>query len=134
MAIANSRLVSLAAGQVRFRYRDYTHGGRQRTLCLQATEFLRRFFLHVLPAHFVRIRHYGILAHRCRRDNLNRARKLIANGDPAGDRVVDNDDGDECQATVVRCPHCKIGVMVTTRRLTAAQAWLRLAPPWLDSS
>lgn len=119
---------------MRFRYKDYARGGRQRTLCLQATEFLRRFLLHVLPAHFVRIRHYGILAHRCRRENLDRARKLIANIDPVAKHVADHNSGDHCQATVVRCPRCKIGVMVTIERLTAAQALSRPPPLWLDSS
>ena len=134
VAIANSRLVSLGDGQVRFRYKDYARGGRQRTLCLQATEFLRRFLLHVLPAHFVRIRHYGILAHRCRRKNLDRARRLIADTDPVGQHVAADDSGDHCQATVVRCPRCKTGVMVMIERLTAAQVLSRRPPLWLDSS
>lgn len=134
VAIANSRLVSLADGQVRFRYKDYARGGRQRTLCLQATEFLRRFLLHVLPAHFVRIRHYGILAHRCRRENLDRARKLIADIDLVGQHVADDDRSDHCQSTLVRCPRCKVGAMVTIERLTAAHVLARPPPLWLDSS
>jgi len=31
-------------------------------MTLAATKFLRRFFLHVLPREFVRIRHFGFLA------------------------------------------------------------------------
>jgi hypothetical protein len=31
-------------------------------MTLAATEFLRRFFLHMLPNGFVRIRHFGFLA------------------------------------------------------------------------
>jgi hypothetical protein len=30
-------------------------------MTLSAEEFLRRFFLHVLPQGFVRIRHFGFL-------------------------------------------------------------------------
>ena len=49
-----------------FRWKDYTHGSKSGTMTLGATEFLRRFFLHVLPKGFVRIRHFGFLANRFR--------------------------------------------------------------------
>jgi len=35
-------------------------------MTLSVEEFLRRFLLHVLPPGFVRIRHFGFLAHRRR--------------------------------------------------------------------
>ena len=43
---------------VTFRYKDYARGSKQRVMTLTAVEFLRRFFLHVLPKGFVRIRHF----------------------------------------------------------------------------
>jgi hypothetical protein len=49
------------------RYKDYAHGSKHRAMSLSAVEFLRRFFLHVLPKGFVRIRHFGFLANRWRR-------------------------------------------------------------------
>jgi len=64
IAIANSRLVSLAEGKVTFRWRDYAHEHQTRTMTLEANEFLRRFLPHVLPASFVRIRYFGLLANR----------------------------------------------------------------------
>jgi hypothetical protein len=47
----------------------YRHGrgGIQRVMPFGAVEFLRRFFLHVLPRGFVRIRHYGLLSNRFRK-------------------------------------------------------------------
>jgi len=67
VAIANGRLLSLD-GQVRFRWRDSRHHNRIKIMRLDAVEFLRRFLLHVLPARFVKIRHFGLLANRnCRR-------------------------------------------------------------------
>ena len=45
-----------------FRWKDYAHGGKQDQMTLAATEFLRRFFPHVLPRGFVRIRHFGCSA------------------------------------------------------------------------
>src|SRR5262249_35012721 len=63
-ALSNNRLLGLTEGQVRFTWKDYAHGNRRKVMCLQATEFIRRFLLHVLPKGFMRIRHYGLLANR----------------------------------------------------------------------
>ncbi|PYU67618.1 MAG: hypothetical protein DMG52_33720 [Acidobacteria bacterium] len=52
--------------RVTFRWKNYAHGGKQGQMTLVTTEFLRRFFLHVLPKGFVRIRHFGFLANRWR--------------------------------------------------------------------
>jgi Putative transposase/Transposase zinc-binding domain len=78
VAIANSRLVFVGEGLVRFRYKDYGAGGTTKIMELPATEFLRRFLLHVVPPHFVRIRHFGLLANRARQDKLARCRQLLA--------------------------------------------------------
>jgi hypothetical protein len=71
VAIANSRLVDLAGGQVRFRWKDYRQPDRPKVMTLQAGEFIRRFLLHVLPDGFRRIRHLGFLA------NTHRSAKLV---------------------------------------------------------
>ena len=55
VAISNHRLLKIEDGCVWFRWKDYRHGGLEKTLSLDALEFLRRFFLHVLPSGFVRI-------------------------------------------------------------------------------
>jgi hypothetical protein len=66
VAIANHRLVSIAGGTVRFRWRDYAHHNQLKVMALPAAEFLRRFLLHVVPSGFMRIRHFGLLANRHR--------------------------------------------------------------------
>ena len=66
VAISNHRLVSLANGQVTFRWRDSAHHNEQKLMTLALDEFLRRFLLHLLPKGFVRIRHFGLLANRRR--------------------------------------------------------------------
>jgi hypothetical protein len=71
VAIANNRLISLAEGQVRFRWKDYRHPQRPKVMTLAAGEFIRRFLLHVLPDGFRRIRHFGFLA------NAHRTTKLV---------------------------------------------------------
>lgn len=68
VAISNHRLLAFDGERVTFRWKDYAHGSQQRTMTLAATEFLRRFFLHVLPRGFVRIRHFGYLANRFRNE------------------------------------------------------------------
>jgi hypothetical protein len=78
VAIANHRLVSIEGGVVRFLWRDYAHHGQRKVMALPATEFLRRFLLHVVPSRFMRIRHFGLLANRHRAAKLERCRLLLA--------------------------------------------------------
>lgn len=62
VAISNHRIQSIADGNVSFTYKDYADGSKQKTMTLQATEFLRRFCLHILPPGFRKIRYYGFLS------------------------------------------------------------------------
>jgi putative transposase/transposase-like zinc-binding protein len=78
MAISNHRLAGFDGEGVSFRWRDYAHGGKQRLMTLDAVKFMRRFFLHVLPKGFVRIRRYGLLSNRYRKQLLPMARTLLA--------------------------------------------------------
>ena len=79
VAISNRRLVSLDDQGVTFRWKDYRAKGRTRhkTMTLAADEFMRRFLLHVLPAGFHRIRHYGLIANAGRREHLAKVRALL---------------------------------------------------------
>jgi hypothetical protein len=127
IAISNHRLTSFDGQKVTFRWRDYAHGNKQRVMTLDAVEFLRRFFLHVLPKGFVRIRRYGLLSNRFRAGSLPLARRLLAlegrdplpTAKPAADK-----------APLWHCPRCG-GRMRVAHRLTATE----LAFIWeLDSS
>jgi hypothetical protein len=62
VAISNHRLVSIENNEVSFTYKDYADNSKQKTMTLQATEFLRRFCLHLLPRGFRKIRYYGFMA------------------------------------------------------------------------
>ena len=77
VAISNNRLLDIDHGQVSFHWKDYRHGDQQKTMTLQADEFIRRFLLHVLPDGFQRIRHYGFLGHRYRQAKLALCRQLL---------------------------------------------------------
>lgn len=63
-AISNHRIKSIENGKVRFGYKDYADNSRQKEMVLDATEFLRRFCLHILPKGFRKMRHYGFLSNR----------------------------------------------------------------------
>jgi hypothetical protein len=64
IAISNHRIKNISDGKVSFAYKDYADNSKQKTMTLDAEEFLRRFCLHILPPKFTKIRHYGILANR----------------------------------------------------------------------
>jgi putative transposase len=70
VAISNGRLIGLDNGQVRFRWRDSRNNSRSSVMTLDAVEFIRRFLLHALPVGFVKIRHFGLVANRNRRQAL----------------------------------------------------------------
>ena len=76
-AIGNHRLVDFDGENVRFRWRDYADGNSVKVMRLDADEFIRRFLLHVLPRGFTRLRHYGLLANRCRARKLALCRGLL---------------------------------------------------------
>jgi hypothetical protein len=78
IAISNHRLVKLENDEVHFRWRDYADNNKIKIMSLKADEFIRRFLLHVLPDRFVKIRHYGFLGNRCRKNKIDRCRELLA--------------------------------------------------------
>ena len=123
-AISNHRLVSLADGQVTFRWKDYAHGGRQGTMTLEAVEFVRRFLMHVLPSGFVRVRHYGLLANRHRQEKLARCRELLGCRARARSRRWSRWRGPRAApVTPTRvCPVCGAGRMVVIAELPAMDA------------
>jgi predicted RNA-binding Zn-ribbon protein involved in translation (DUF1610 family) len=124
VAISNHRLVTFDGEQVSFQWKDYAHGSAQKIMTLAATEFLRRFFLHVLPKGFVRIRHFGFLANRFRTQALAECRRLLAVSPPPA-------TADGAQNTTWLCPHC--GATMEVRQSFTAAELLRRCPA-LDSS
>src|SRR5262249_50296668 len=113
VAISNQRLVALEHGRVTFRWKNYACASEPATMTLKAEEFIRRFLLHVLPKGFVKIRHFGFLANRCRQNTLLLCRKLLA-ANPTGSAglVLHDSHSDKPEADRVdRCPRCKLGSM-----------------------
>ena len=76
VAISNSRILSFNGQSVSFAWKDYKDKGKSKVMTLAATEFTRRFLLHVLPDKFIKIRHYGLLCSRNIRTKLSKCMKL----------------------------------------------------------
>jgi putative transposase/transposase-like zinc-binding protein len=108
VAISNGRLIDMQSGHVTFRWRDSADGNQQKLMTLDAVEFIRRYLLHILPPGFVKIRHFGFLANRNRRQALPLCRSLLpppacASPDPLTDK--------QREAVKRSCPVCKIGTL-----------------------
>ena len=116
VAIANSRLIAFNGARVSLRYKDYRANGeaRRKIMTLDASEFIRRFLLHVLPDGFHRIRHYGFLANGVRVEAVAKARTLLgaAAADPPEPRV-------ESEPPAAPCPCCG-GRMIVVERFARA--------------
>ena len=128
VAISNHRLADLTDTHVTFRWKDYAHHNKQRTMTLTHEVFLRRFLEHVLPRGFPRIRYFGFLANRRRGALLPLCRTLLAAPPPV-------DVATASEPTVWHCPCCQ-GPMRIVEFLTATQVHYREARqvPVLDSS
>jgi hypothetical protein len=116
IAISNNRILTIRDGTVSFLWRDYADDNRQKTMTLQAGEFIRRFLLHVLPARYVRIRHFGLLANRSRKDNIASCRELLGTGKTVTTEKARQETWQEqllriCGIDVTKCPVCQKGRM-----------------------
>jgi hypothetical protein len=132
-AIGNERIFALRGGHVCFRWRDYADHDRTKLMTLPAEEFLRRFLLHVLPAGFQRIRHFGLLANRRRAQTLPRCRELLQAAapppPPPGETALES----LLRLTgldLIACPVCHEGPL----RVVAALAPGAPAPEIRDTS
>lgn len=64
VAITSHRILEISDTSIRFKYKDYQDGNKQKIMTLSHEEFLRRFEQHILPKGFVKIRHSGFLSHQ----------------------------------------------------------------------
>ena len=140
VAISNHRLLEFSEGRVTFSYKDYAAGNATKAMTLDAQEFTRRFLLHILPKGFVRIRHYGFLGNRCRREKLGLCRRLIEQSNDhisAGDQKTERVDLIQPPlADLFLCPVCRKGrmtivdpMMISTHMIVKASL-----AAWADSS
>jgi len=131
IALSNDRLLAVDHGEVTFQWKDYRtqQSQKSRKMTLPAGEFIRRFLIHTLPPGFQRIRHFGFLANRFRKQKLALCRQLLAT--PATELLP---DAAQCLLLLAvlaspasdACPKCGVGVL---RRTAIAPAYLWPAKP-----
>ena len=114
VAISNQRIVDLQHGQVTFGWRDYKDDNKTKLMKIDASEFIRRFLLHVLPSRFVKIRHYGFLSNRNRNRKLRLCQRLTFSKIPGVQKLSTVELLLNLTGLDLRvCSCCKQGKMVT---------------------
>jgi hypothetical protein len=134
VAISNNRLIDIDNGRVKFHWKDYRDNSQIKVMDLEADEFIRRFLLHVLPEGFQRIRYYGFLANRDRRNKLALCRQLLGMQTSSQTTSI-KDYRQRYQELTGRsltlCPRCQKGQMVIVESLPPP---ICRVPVCLDSS
>jgi predicted Zn-ribbon and HTH transcriptional regulator len=120
VALSNDRILKIENGKVLLSYRDRKEGDQKKIITLDAHEFIRRFLLHVLPDGFMRIRHFGFLANRSKKQALAQCRKLLKL-DPALPEIPKQSAKDLLLKLsgidLSRCPSCQKGTMIVVAEL-----------------
>ena len=112
VAISNNRILDMGNDTVTFFYKDRKNDNAKITMPLNANEFIRRFLLHTLPKKFMRIRHCGFLANRCKKGDLLKCRKILGQNN-----IPDNLSNKSAKELMLEltgldistCPFCKKG-------------------------
>ena len=136
IAISNHRILAVGKDTVTFSYLDNRDDGKEKVMTLHAFEFIRRFLSHVLPAGFVRIRHFG-LHHSACRIKLQHARRTL--GLPFQlpvilklkfldwfQKITGSDDDPRT------CKFCGQGLMLPLREFAPLRGWRLTFISWLD--
>lgn len=110
IAISDQRIIALDKDRVHFRYKDY-RDDQSKIMALRYDEFIRRFLMHVLPKGLMRVRHYGILANRCRKASLNIIRRILAS--PAQIKPAESSN----EPVTYPCPQCRKGQLKPKSRI-----------------
>lgn len=114
IAISNYRILSLKGDMVTFKYRDYKDGNREKIMEMKAISFMQRFMIHVVPRRFVRIRYFGILAHRNKKNAIKSCREFHG-----VEKKIEDTPKSWCEIyyittgrKVTACPVCTTGTLV----------------------
>jgi len=115
VAITNNRILSIEDGRVTFSYCDRSDEDKIKELSIKAEEFIRRFFLHILPSRFMKIRYYGFLAHANKKESIPLLRQLINPDAELAEELTETVEEMMLRLTgedLSLCPECGKGTMV----------------------
>jgi hypothetical protein len=117
VAIGNDRIIKIENNKVTFRYKDSKTGRYNRKMILTINEFIRRFFWHILPCGFYKIRYFGVFATANNKDKKEQCFNLIGKEPPLSELEGLN----AYEALIIitgndpsRCKKCKDGRMIPT--------------------
>jgi len=116
IAISNHRIKAMDDREVTYRYLDRKNN-KTETITIAGEKFIALFLQHVLPKRFVKIRHYGFLSSRSKKEDLQRIRKVLE-ADGVQEKVKLSSREIILKTTGVdpyRCPKCKKGIMVVIK-------------------
>ena len=114
IAISNYRIVKVEDDRVFFFYKDYKENNKKKIMSLPVMEFIRRFMLHIVPLRYVRIRYYGLMANRNKKNSLKECYDYFELEHKIKEISKGWDDIflDVTGIDVHKCPVCGIGNMV----------------------
>ena len=118
IAISNHRITAIDNQKISFRWKDYTHKSKKKVMTLDANEFIRRFLMHSLPKGFCKIRYYGIIANKIKKNNLILVSKLLKINLKSLQKKNETWQEQLLRLTgfdVLKCPICKTGHMLTVK-------------------
>ena len=140
IAISNNRIKYVKDGNVTFTYRDRKDSDSKKEMTLAANEFIRRFLLHVLPGSFTRIRHFGFLCNRSRKENIACLKKLLGISGKTCEKPEKSMEELMLELTgkdILKCPHCKVGIMALHHLIPRFSFWMEknfCEPETIDTS
>lgn len=113
VAISNERIVEVTEDTVKFKWRDYKDDNKIKEMTINIQEFIRRFLLHILPPHFMKIRYYGLLGNRNKKKKLLKCKiltrtKIYTKKQLPTLELLKQTLGKDFNL----CPHCKKGHML----------------------
>lgn len=112
-AITAHRITAITGSSITFKYKDYADGDKQKLMTLTHEEFARRFEQHLLPKHFVKIRHGGYLAHHGKNKRISAIHQQLQLPAPMPKLTIPfalimlQRTGEDYS----QCSHCKTGKM-----------------------
>ena len=120
VAISNNRILSIDNDKVTFTYRNRKNNDAIETMTLTADEFIRRFLLHILPGGFMKIRYFGFLSHKNKKEAVALIRKLIDSDVKLPEKIKEPIVDMMLRLTgtdITCCPKCQKGKMKIIKKL-----------------
>jgi hypothetical protein len=116
VAITNNRIKDIESGEIKFKYKDYSDNNKMKTMKLDAKEFIRRFLLHILPTGFVKIRYFGIISNKNKKEKLKKSLELIRRKEKKNERRLRRKKKVDLLQELIKsykeCPKCDNGEMI----------------------